>query len=321
MRIDTIKPSRRAFLAGTAGIMVGFYLAPMGRASAAPARGVSAGAPAGTFEANAFVHIAPDDTVTVLCKHLEMGQGPTTGLTTIVAEELDADWSQMRSAASPANDELYKNLAFGIMGTGGSTAIANSYDQLRAAGATARAVLVAAAARDWGVPAEEITVEAGRVHHAASGKESGFGALAAKAEGIVVEGEPTLKDPKDFKLIGHDVPRLDMQSKSDGTAVFTIDIAAPDMLVALVVRPTQFGAKVASVDDADARAVDGVVDVKQIPQGVAVYATSTWAAIKGRAALKVEWDDSAAERRSSAEIIAEYQEKAKGAGFCGQDRW
>ena len=230
MRIDTIKPSRRAFLAGTAGIMVGFYLAPMGRASAAPARGVPAGAPAGTFEANAFVRIAPDDTVTVLCKHLEMGQGPTTGLTTIVAEELDADWSQMRSAAAPANDELYKNLAFGIMGTGGSTAIANSYDQLRAAGATARAILVAAAARDWGVPAEEITVEAGRVRHAASGKESGFGALAAKAEGIVVEGEPTLKDPKDFKLIGHDVPRLDMQSKSDGTAIFTIDIAAPDML-------------------------------------------------------------------------------------------
>src|SRR5439155_2852468 len=101
---------------------------------------------------NAFVRIAPDDTVTVLCKHIEMGQGPYTGLTTIVAEELDADWSQMRAAAAPANDDLYKNLAFGVQGTGGSTAIANSYEQLRKAGAAARALLIAAAAVEWGLP-------------------------------------------------------------------------------------------------------------------------------------------------------------------------
>ena len=127
---------------------------------------------------NAFVKIGTDDTVTVLSKHIEFGQGPFTGLATIVAEELDADWSQMRAVHSPADDKIYANLAFGLQGTGGSTSIANSYEQLRKAGATARAMLVSAAAEEWGVPASEITVEQGRIKHAASGKESGFGALA-----------------------------------------------------------------------------------------------------------------------------------------------
>jgi isoquinoline 1-oxidoreductase beta subunit len=315
MKIETIHPSRRAFLAGSAGLVIGFYLAPLGRTAAAapPIGGVPADVE-GAQAMNAFVRIAPDDTVTVLCKHTEMGQGPYTGLTTIVAEELDADWSQMRAAAAPANDELYKNLAFGVQGTGGSTAIANSYEQLRKAGATARALLVAAAAAEWGVPRKEITVERGRIRHAASGRQSGFGALAAKATELALDGEPALKDPKSFSLIGADVPRLDIAAKSNGTAVFTIDIAVPDMLTALVVHPTQFGAKVARFDDTEARRVDGVVDVKEIPQGVAICATSTWAAIKGRDALKVDWDVSQAEQRSSAAIIGEYQDKANARG-------
>ena len=315
MTIETMTPSRRAFLAGSAGLVIGFYLAPLGRtAAAAP---TLAGARADVFGAqamNAFVRIAADDTVTVLSKHTEMGQGPYTGLTTIVAEELDADWSQMRAAAAPANDELYKNLAFGVQGTGGSTAIANSYEQLRKAGATARALLVAAAAAEWGVPNAEITVVRGRIRHAASGRESGFGALAAKAAEVALDGEPTLKDPKSFSLIGADVPRLDIAAKSNGAAVFTIDIAVPEMVTALVVHPTRFGAKVASFDDGEARRVEGVVDVKEVPQGVALCATSTWAAIKGRNALEVEWDLSQAEQRSSAAIIREYQDKAKTPG-------
>jgi isoquinoline 1-oxidoreductase beta subunit len=317
MFIDKIQPSRRAFLAGGAGLFVGFYLSPLGRAAAqngAATEGVKADAQGAFFEANAFVRIAPDDTVTVLCKHIEMGQGPYTGLTTIVAEELDADWGQMRAAAAPANDALYKNLAFGVMGTGGSTAIANSYDQLRTAGATARAILVAAAAREWGVPEAEITVLNGRVRHAASGRESGFGAIAQKAEGIELAGEPKLKDPKDFTLIGTDRPRLDTPAKSNGSAVFTIDVTLPDMLTVLVRHADHFGAKVASVDDSEARAVPGVVDVKTVPQGVAVYAETMWAALKGREALRVEWDMSAAETRSSAAIIAEYQDKARTGG-------
>jgi len=315
MLIETIRPSRRAFLAGSTGLVVGFYLSPLGSARAAPVKeGVSADATGGQFAPNAFVRIAPDDTVSVVCKHIEMGQGPYTGLTTIVAEELDADMRQMRAVPAPADDALYKNLAFGVMGTGGSTAIANSYDQLRNAGATARAMLVAAAAAEWGVPANEITVEAGRIRHSASGKESGFGALAGKAATMPQPAEAKLKDPKDFKLIGSDVHRIDTAEKSNGTAVYTIDISLPNMLTALVVHPEVFGAKVASFNDRETRKVAGVVDVKTVPQGVAVYAETMWAALQGRAVLKVEWDLSAAETRSSAAIVAEYQAKAREKG-------
>jgi isoquinoline 1-oxidoreductase beta subunit len=320
--IEKIRPSRRSFLAGGAGLVVGFYLSPLGPARAATplTEGVKADAAGTQFAANAFVRIAPDDIVSVVCKHIEMGQGPYTGLTTIVAEELDADWSQMRAVAAPAEDEPYKNLAFGVMGTGGSTAIANSYDQLRNAGATARALLVAAAAKEWGVPEAEILVEKGRVRHAASGRDSGFGALTATAAGLTLTDSPVLKDPKNFRLIGTDVHRLDTAQKSNGTAVFTIDIALPDMLTALVIHPEHFGAKVRSLDDGAALRVPGVVAVKAIPQGVAIYAETMWAALQGRAALAVDWDLSAAETRSSATIVAEYQEKAKAPGLVASSQ-
>lgn len=316
MLMETIRPSRRSFLAGSAGLVIGIYLAPTGRARAAvPVKeGIPADAQGTQFKPNAFVRIAPDDTVTVLCKHSEIGQGVYTGLTTLVAEELDADWSQMRAVASPADDELYKNLAFGIMGTGGSTAIANSYTQMRTAGATARAMLVAAAAEEWGVPKDEITVERGRIRHAASSRESGFGALAEKAAAVKLDGEPTLKDPKNFKLIGSDIHRLDTAAKSRGEVTYVLDIHLPEMLTALMVHPDVFGAKVKSFDDSAARKIPGVVDVKAVPQGVAVYAENMWAAIQGRAAVTVEWDTSTAETRSSAAIIADYQDKAKAHG-------
>src|SRR5919199_261671 len=134
-----------------------------------------------TVDATGFIKIAPDNTITVMIKHLEMGQGPYTGLATLVAEELDADWSQMRAEGAPANNDLYKNLAFGMQGTGGSTAVANSYEQMRKAGATARALLVAAAAERWKVPASEITVKQGVVRHARSSREATFGQLAEAA--------------------------------------------------------------------------------------------------------------------------------------------
>ena len=219
---------------------------------------------------NAFVKIGTDDTVTILCKHIEFGQGPFTGLATLIAEELDADWSQMRAVHSPADDKIYANLLFGLQGTGGSSAIANSYEQYRTAGATARAMLVAAAAEEWGVPAAEITVAKGRISHAGTGKESGFGALADKAAQQTPPAEPKLKDPKDFVLIGKDLPKLDTLAKSTGKAVFTLDVLADNMLVAVVAHPDHFGATVKSFDDGEARKVPGVVDVKQISQGVAV---------------------------------------------------
>jgi isoquinoline 1-oxidoreductase beta subunit len=304
MTIHNIKSTRRSFLAG-AGLVIGFTLAPK-VFSANALEGVQAGGPETLSAMNAFVKIGADDTVTVLSKHIEFGQGPFTGLATIVAEELDADWSQMRAVHSPADDKVYANLMFGLQGTGGSTAIANSYEQLRKAGATARAMLVAAAAAEWNVPASEITVSKGRIKHAGSGKESGFGALAAKAATQTPPAEPKLKDPKDFVLIGQELPKLDTLSKTNGTAVYTLDITADNMLYAVVEHPAHFGATVKSFDDSEARKVAGVVDIKQVPQGVAVYADNTFAALKGRGALKVEWDLSKAETRSSDQLTADY---------------
>lgn len=303
MTIHQIKTSRRAFLAGS-GLVIGFAVMPRAF-SAAATQGVEAGGGA-LPSMNAFVKVGTDDTVTILSKHIEFGQGPFTGLATLIAEELDADWSQMRAVHSPADDKLYANLAFGLQGTGGSTAIANSWEQYRKAGATARAMLVAAAAEEWGVPVAEITVSKGRISHAASGKESGFGALADRAAQQTPPADVKLKDPKDFVLIGRDLPKLDTLAKSTGKAVFTLDVLADDMLVAVVKHPDHFGATVKSVDAAAARAVKGVVDVKQLPQGVAVIAESTFAALKGRDALAVEWDMAKAETRSTAEMEADF---------------
>ncbi|MCL6709762.1 xanthine dehydrogenase family protein molybdopterin-binding subunit [Pseudomonas sp. R2.Fl] len=303
MTFQDMTTTRRGFLAG-AGLVIGVAIAP--RMVASAESGVPAGGGPGLAQLNAFVKIGTDDTVTILSKHIEFGQGPFTGLATLVAEELDADWSQMRAVHSPTDNEVYANLLFGLQGTGGSSSIANAYEQMRKAGATARAMLVGAAAEEWGVPASEITVEKGRVKHAASGKESGFGALADKAAQQTAPENPKLKDPSEFKLIGTELHKLDTVAKTDGTAVFTLDITPDDLLIAVVAHPDHFGATVKSFDDSEARKVSGVVDVKQVPQGVAVYAENTFAALKGRDALKIEWDLSKAETRSSEQMAADF---------------
>ncbi|TRW17106.1 xanthine dehydrogenase family protein molybdopterin-binding subunit [Glacieibacterium frigidum] len=299
--------SRRAVLGG--GLVIGLVL-PMGMG-----RALAQGAPA-PVDPNAFIRIAADDSVTVLCKHIEFGQGPWTGLPTIVAEELDADWSQMRAAAAPADVRLYANGLLGVQGTGGSSAIANSYDQLRRAGAMARAMLVAAAAQAWGVPASEITVSKGVIAHPASGRKSGFGAFADAAAKLPAPADVTLKDPAKFTLIGRDQKgfKVDSRAKTDGTAKFSIDQTAPNMLTVVVAHPPRFGAKVASFDASKALAVRGVVAVKQIGSGVAVFAKSTYPAIKGRAALAIKWDESAAETRGSDAMFAAYAERSKTPG-------
>jgi isoquinoline 1-oxidoreductase subunit beta len=270
---------------------------------------------------NAFVRIAADDSVTVIVKHLDKGQGITTGLATIVADELDADWSQMRFAFAPADAKLYNNLLWGpAQGTGGSTAIANSWIQLRKAGAAARAMLIEAAAQEWGVPAGEITVVRGEIRHAASNRTSRFGAFAEKAATLAVPQDPVLKTPDQWIYIGKHVPRIDTPEKITGRAVYSIDIRRPGMLTAMVARPPLFGARMRNFDDEAARAVPGVVDVVAIPTGVAVVARDTWAAMKGREALIVEWDDSRAEKRSSEELLAEYRETAKTRGITAARR-
>lgn len=299
----TISMNRRGFLAGTAGLVLSLTL---------PMKAAKAGAVATPFAPNAFVRIAPDDTVTVLIKHLEMGQGPYTGLATLVAEELDADWSQMKAEGAPADTTAYVNSALGVQGTGGSTTMLNAYMQMRKAGATARAMLIGAAAELWQVPAAEITIKAGLVSHP-SGKSSGFGALAERAAQQPVPEDPAIKDAKDFVFIGKDRPRLDTVSKTNGTAQFTLDIYREGMLVVLVARAPKFGATLKSFDDGDALAVPGVEMVRQISNGVAVYATSTYAAMRGREALVTEWDETGAETRSTEEMFADFA-KAIAAG-------
>jgi isoquinoline 1-oxidoreductase beta subunit len=311
-KINLPTASRRRFLQGAGaaslGLVVGFHWAPRN----AMAQKAAAGTPAAM---NAFIRIAPDNTVTVLSKHLEMGQGTYTGLATIVAEELDADWKQMRTEGAPADVKLYANLAFGMQGTGGSTAMANSWDQLRKAGATARAMLVQAAAEQWKIPVREITVSKGVVSHATSGRKATFGQLAAKASTLTPPADAPLKDPAKFTLIGKDVPRLDARAKSNGTAQYTIDVKLSGQLTALLQRAPLFGAKVKSFDASKTKAVPGVIDVVQISNGVAVVAKNFWAAKLGREALDIQWDDTAAEKRSTDEIMAEYKELAKKPGL------
>ncbi|MDO9598170.1 MAG: xanthine dehydrogenase family protein molybdopterin-binding subunit [Azoarcus sp.] len=316
-RIENI--SRRDFLKSGAGLTLALVLPIANGAGPAAAGGAMAGpgiagsAPRGTvaFTPNAFVRIGTDNTVTVLAKHLEMGQGTYTGLATLVAEELDADWAQVVVEGAPADAGRYNNLFWGpTQGTGGSTALANSFEQLRQAGAAARSMLVQAAAARWQVPADEISVDAGVVGHSKSGRSARFGELAEAAAVLPVPTVLTLKDPNDFKFIGKHVPRKDSVDKTTGRALFTQDVKLPGMLVAVVAHPPRFGATVRGVDDKAARAVPGVADVVRIPSGVAVLAGDYWTAMKGRDALKVDWDESAAWRGSSEQLFADYRKLA-----------
>jgi isoquinoline 1-oxidoreductase beta subunit len=303
--------SRRGLLkAGVAGLVVAATMAPraLKAATASP----------GAFATNAFVHVAPDNSVTVAIKHLEMGQGVSTGLTTIVAEELDADWAQMRFAFAPADVKKYKNFAFGMQGTGGSTAVSNSYDQLRKAGATARAMLVEAAAQDWNAPAEEITVAKGVVSHAASDKSATFGELAEKAATLTPPESVVLKDPKDFTLIGKELPRKDNKDKTTGKGIFALDVTRPGMVYAAIAHPPRFGGKVKSYSHRVASGMKGVKSIVTISSGLAVVADSYWTALKARDSLEITWDETNAEKRGTAELLAEYKALSKSPGLSAR---
>jgi isoquinoline 1-oxidoreductase beta subunit len=276
---------------------------------------MSAGSPVKPGAFGAFIKIAADGAVTVISKHIEFGQGNHAGLAAIVAEELDADWARVSVEQAPANAKLYANLGMGVQGTGGSSAISNSWMQLRKAGAGARAMFVQAAASKWQVSPGEITVKDGIVAHAASNRAAGFGDLLADAAKVTPPENPTLKDPKAFTLIGTQrVRRKDSQAKSNGTAKFTQDVQEDGLLVAMVAHAPRFGGKVKSFDDGAARKVPGVVDVFKIPSGVAVVARTTWAAHQGREALTVQWDEDKAEKRGTDAILGDYRKIAAGQG-------
>ncbi len=286
--------TRRSFLhvaaAAGGGLAAGFWLpAPFARrAIAAPA----------ALRPNAFVRITPDDWVTVIVGHSELGQGALTAMSMIVAEELDADWKRVRWEQASA-DPAYNQPVFQTQITGGSMSTGSEYERQRQAGAAVRAVLIAAAARRWGVDAGSLRTEASRVIHPASKRSATYGELASEAVGIPVPDQVTLKDPKNFRIIGKSLRRLDAMEKVDGSAVFGIDVYLPEMLTAVRLRPPAFGGKARRFDASKAKAVPGVVGVFAIPTGIAVVASDFWSAKKGRDALLVDWDPATGERISS----------------------
>ncbi|MES9823396.1 MAG: xanthine dehydrogenase family protein molybdopterin-binding subunit [Candidatus Thiodiazotropha endolucinida] len=317
--------SRRRFLAAGVATAAGLTLGIMPVTRADTRRsgpGFAGAAPAdqAAFQPNAFLRIGSDNQITVISKHLEMGQGTYTGLATLVAEELDAAWEQVRVEGAPADAKRYRNLYWGeAQGTGGSTAIANSWMQMRKAGAAARHMLVEAAAKQWQVKADEIGVEAGRLTHASSGRSASFGEMADAAAQQPVPQEVLLKEPDEFRLIGKRLPRKDSPEKTDGSALFTIDVQLLEMYTAVVAHPPRFGAKVRSFDDKAARAIKGVKQVLQIPSGVAVVGDDFWSAKQGRDALQVEWDESGAFKQSSSEILDSYRELANQPGTVARN--
>lgn len=276
---------RRKFLktslAGATGLVIGFYLPGRFEASAAE------DAPAAL---NAFIHVRPDDFVTMVISKSEMGQGVVTSLPMLAAEELECDWRRVRTEFAPAA-RVYFDPAFGMQGTGGSTSVHSSWVPLRQAGATAREMLIAAAAQKWNVDASECRAENGAVVHTGSKRRLTYGALADAAAKIPPPTNVKLKDASEFKVIGKPTKRLDTPDKVNGKAGFGIDSRRPGMLHAVVQRCPVFGGKVASFDATKAKAVRRVKDVVQISSGVAVVADNTWNAMQGRRALEVTWEE------------------------------
>ncbi|HEX6832741.1 MAG TPA: molybdopterin cofactor-binding domain-containing protein, partial [Rudaea sp.] len=304
-RRDFLKSA--TMLAG--GLVVAFYLPTAARQALAQAPKTAPVPP------NAFIRIAPDNSVTVLIKHSEMGQGVWTSIPMVVAEELGCDWNDVRVEHAPAAPE-YAHTAFGIQMTGGSTSTWESFDQMRRAGAMARTLLIQAAAQQWKMQPNECRAEKGFV--VGGSKKISFGELADAAAKLPPPGDVALKDAKDWTLIGKPTRRLDSKAKVNGSAQFGIDVKRPDMVIAVVARAPVFGAKVKSFDAAKAKAVPGVVDVVQVPSGVAVLGKHFWAAKQGRDALVVDWDLGEGAALSTPALRADYRKQAQATGLVAK---
>ncbi|MGH8811779.1 MAG: molybdopterin cofactor-binding domain-containing protein [Advenella sp.] len=306
--------ARRSFLkmVGAGGLAIGAFPHVL---MAQDAKGAASAAPAlkPGQQPSAFVHIAPSGEVTVTINRLEFGQGVQTGLPMILAEELDADWSLVRSR-NGSNDIAYQDPVFGVHLTGGSTSIKHSYTQYRELGARARAMLMSAAAERWKVDVASVRTQAGTVL-GPEGRKASYGELAEAAMALPVPEKVELKDPKDFRIIGQATTRIDAKAKSSGQQDFGIDMNLPGQLTAVVAHPPVFGGKLASMDDAAARAVKGVKAVLRVAvdgggQGVTVIADGYWQAKQGRDALKLQWDTASVEKVDSEKQLAQYREMA-----------
>ncbi|KXS32585.1 MAG: Aerobic-type carbon monoxide dehydrogenase, large subunit CoxL-like protein [Candidatus Gallionella acididurans] len=312
-------PSRRKFLkesvALMGGLVIGFYLPTQGgRAYAGETPPNSAKQ---VYPPDAFIHIAPDDSITIVVNKSEMGQGVYTSLPMLIAEELEADWSRISVVSAPVG-AVYNHTGFGMQLTGGSTSIPSSWEQMRRVGASARILLVRAAAQQWGVPESECHAGNSRVIHAGSGREASYGALADAAAKLPMPDDVVLKSPKDFKIIGKPMKRLDTPAKINGTAQFGLDVYLPGVLTVLVARSPVFGGKVKSFDATGARKLPGVQGVYQVPTGVAVAASGFWPAKTARDLLVIEWDEGPGAALSTPKMTAEYLALARQPGLVAR---
>jgi isoquinoline 1-oxidoreductase beta subunit len=306
---------RRDFLKGGAAAAGAFTL---GFVIPGKARAGSAGAD-GLFKPNAFIRITADNQVTIILGKSEMGQNVYTNLPLIVAEELDADWQAIRVEQSKV-DPAYNWPALGMMLTGGSTSIRTSWEALRQVGATARAMLVAAAAETWGVPAGRLVTERATISDPEGGRSATYGEMAAAAGTQPVPADVPLKNPGQFRLLGKDHKRLDSELKVTGQATFGLDVKPPGLRYAVVARSPVFGGAVKSFDAGRTEGMPGVIRVKQVPSGVAVIADSTWRAIKARDALDITWDEGSNGEVDTGTMIQHYRELSGKPGFVIQEQ-
>jgi isoquinoline 1-oxidoreductase subunit beta len=308
--------SRRDFLKVSAvaagGLVIGFNLT-MGNRMAVAQQGPNLNVP------NAFLRIARDGTVTVQVKHLEFGQGVTTSLPMLVAEELDCDWNRVRAELAPAAP-VYAHTMFGMQMTGGSSSVSNSWEQLRTVGAMARTMLVSAAATKWKVAADKCRTDNGNVIGPA-GQRASYGELADDAAKLPTPAKVDLKAAKDFKVIGKPTRRIDAPAKVNGSARFGLDVTpkqVPNLHTALVLHAPAFGARVKSFNAEKVNGIPGVTHVVQLSTGVAVVGKTFWAARNGRAALQVEWNMDDASKADTTELSKSYRETAKTAGLVAK---
>jgi isoquinoline 1-oxidoreductase subunit beta len=307
--------SRRGFLRASAaaggGLLLGLQL-PF-------AASESQAASSDTFEPNAFIRIGGDGQVVLTMPYIEMGQGTYTSIPMLIAEELEVGLNQVRLEHAPPNEKLYANPLLGVQATGNSNAMRGAWQPMRKAGATAKAMLVAAAAKRWNVDPGSCRAQNGTVIHQASGRSLGYGELAADAARMPVTENVTLKQPADFKLIGTPAKRLDVPAKVNGTAMFGIDARPPGVKIATLAQSPAFGGRVKRVDDAAAKAVKGVRQIVRLDDAVAVVADHMGAAKKGLAALKIEWDDGPHAKLTTGDIARELESATTRPGAVAQN--
>ena len=306
--------SRRGFLqAGAAaggGLMLDLML---------PTANGAAADEAGAFTPNAFIRIGTDGQIVLTMPYVEMGQGTYTSIPMLIAEELEVDLQQVRLEHAPPNEKLYANPLLGIQATGNSNAIRGAWKPLRQAGATARTMLVAAAAKRWNVDPASCSAQRGEVLYAPTGRPIKYGELAADAARMPVPEDVALKQPKDFKLIGKPAKRLDTPAKVNGTAVYGIDVRPPGVKIATLAQSPVFGGRVKSVNDTAAKAVKGVRQIVRLDDAVAVVADHMGAAKKGLEALVIEWDDGPHAKLTTAAVAAELEAATLKPGAVAQN--